>query len=400
MYESRSLCFPWRNVYYTKNWGSGPRTGDNSGVICRPAYRQGEKNPKFRQQIAALENATTPFEGLLVSVKSSPASYHMWWDYWNGYSEEESRTSSHAVSGSLDDPSVVSTLDAENHARRKLIKEIMQRRSAFQGGKFLAEINDTIRGIKQPLRSLREGLTKFHSTAKKLKSKERGTSLQKALAGTWLEFNFGWKPLANDVESGLDNLKRVSQPRAMKFQVSGTSESRYDIGPIFIHQSSPCIAQIHDKMRKTHRVSCTYRGAYKVLPPSGWDTDSWAVSTEDFLPSVWEAIPYSFAIDYFSNIGTIIEAYSYIPGSISWVAKTLRREVIYHQYGVDIIVGGSFQPKSRVISSLGYTTLALKRVNRSTVSLNELIPQFTLRVPEAGSMSWLNLAALARLKTL
>lgn len=402
MYESQDRRFPYFTKYvFTVSGNPTVNTGETSGFVSRPAYRSGTENPKFRQQIAEMRDATTPFEGLDVKVKSVPASWSAIWDYWKFYRDYESFSGRHIVHGSLDDPSVVSTLEATNLARRKVITEVMRRRSSFQGGKFLAEINDTIRGIKQPLRALREGLTSFHSTAKKLKSKNRGAGLQSALAGTWLEYQFGWKPLASDVEAGLENLKRVSQPRAMKFQSSGVSEKGYEIGPIFSYNSVPLVSRVEDKMRKTHRVFCTFRGAYKVSPPSGWDSKSWALSTEDFLPSVWEAIPYSFAIDYFSNIGTIIEAYSYIPGEIAWVAQTLRREVEYRQYGTRVIANqGGFLAKSINVGSLGYTTLVLKRVNRSSVSLNELIPQLELKVPEAGSLRWLNLAALVRLKTL
>jgi hypothetical protein len=365
--------------------------------------RSGQKLAGFRRRIANLENATTPFTGRKCVVRQINGSYYIRYDAAVGYRKFESLSGTHRIGGTFQAPEALSITEADNLAKRKVLQDVMERRSQFQGGVFLAEIRDTIRGIRQPLKAIRDGLTRYHHSAKKLKGKVARAEFQKALSGTWLEFQFGILQNVRDVDSALDNLRAMSKPRALHFKTNGKTVVNSKPPATFTFPSPhPIGASFTQVMDRRDTVIVIYRGAYKVMPPRGWDWKSWGVSTQDFLPSIWEAIPWSFAVDYFTNIGQIIQSYSYLDTDIAWVAKTVRNSVEYHQYGTNMVITGNGH-NDPVIASGGSsadTRLAFISVTRSTATVAGLKPKLQLQVPGASSLRWLNIAALARLRTL
>lgn len=406
MYESTPVVVGW-NTSVSIGVSNGPNNpptmhDDNySGSATFSSWRSGGSVPDFRRKIAEIRDATSSFEGNKVKVKQTGFNFRVEWNTAPaGYHSIEAASGLFEMKG-LPDRTIHSTTDADNQAKMRVLSAASKRRAAFQGGVFLAELRQTIRGIRQPLRSLREGLDAYHKRAKKLSRKGSRAGFQSALSGTWLEFQFGFLQNARDIENGLAALKLMSKDRSLYFKANGTSSSTSLVGKLYGAQTYNVSSGHLYQTRRTESVIVIYRGAYKAKLPYGWDLDSWGVNTQDFIPAVWEAIPYSFVVDYFTNIGKILEAYSGILCDIAWVAKTIRTEVSYHQYGTGFYVANPGIQASLVdTGSPGSIEIALTAVQRFSSSVNGLIPQFTLKVPDAGSLSWLNLAALIRLKTL
>ncbi len=374
----------------------------NNDPIERSWSRVGTKNPNYKYQIANLQDATTAFSAtngwffrmdpiVLSASVFNPFGGGVLTTTLDGYLTPADDTDTSSIN-----PSV-----AIQQARRKLINEVKKRRTAFEGGKFLIEIKDTIRMIKHPLRGLREGLNTYHQTVKKRLGKVRVAKLQnRIISDTWLEYQFGWQPLSSDIDEALANLRDLSKPRAVRFAVSGVdrivSKTRDQTG------RGGSTNHFYVETRDA-RSTVTYRGAYKVKPPTSWDWNSWGLSTQDFLPSIWEGIPWSFAVDYFANVGQIIDAYSFLYADISWVNRTIRKQLYILKQGVEFNISGLVASSNILLykneTALGSTGVALKSVQRETISIDELIPRLTLSVPGAGSVRWLNLTALAHLRT-
>jgi hypothetical protein len=132
----------------------------------------------------------------------------------------------------------------------------------------------------------------------------------------------------------------------------------------------------------------------KTMDPAllGFDLASWA-------PTAWELIPYSFLIDYFSNIGDIILGWSSLGTKFSWVNKTTVRyyEKIsmtqphpqWQKAGTDWDSGA--------IEILSYAPAKVV-IQKRSVSRNKyeglLIPDLDFEIPGLGSLKWLNIAAL------
>jgi hypothetical protein len=140
-----------------------------------------------------------------------------------------------------------------------------------------------------------------------------------------------------------------------------------------------------------------YRGAVRVEPkdPKEMDPALFGFSPEQFLPTAWELLPYSFLIDYFTNIGDIIYGWSTLTADLAWCNRTSRkwfeRTVICNS---DLSFAKTLIPDMTVVTG----TPSKSVVTKTSVSRAEyngtLIPDFTFELPSFGSLRWLNIAAL------
>lgn len=365
--------------------------------------RSGSSNRNWRSQISQGIDATTTFSGAKLSLKEVVP--YRW--------EVERRKAASGVfleagRGYLqvstpNDPSNLSITEANNQSLRSLHKKLAEARSAFRGSTFVAEIGGTLRTLRNPARSLRRGLDDYHKVAKERLRRAPIPSHSRILADTWLEYNFGWRPLVNDIESAITNLNRIRPfdlKRVTSFGSHISSSSIVTGGP-----QSPGLATGHYyKTRTQSEVQVIYRAAIKLPLPGTARLDDWGFATSDFLPAVWEAIPYSFVVDYFTNIGDIITAFSNLLGDISWANRTTRKINEILRVGSHLTKQFDSSPDYPIIrfedSRLGRTVTTLTRVSRTSVNVSDLLPSFNVRVPGVGSTAWLNLAALARLRLL
>jgi hypothetical protein len=117
--------------------------------------------------------------------------------------------------------------------------------------------------------------------------------------------------------------------------------------------------------------------------------ETFGLLPKNFLPTAWELIPYSFLVDYFTNISTIIDAWSFINGNLAWAYKTERSEIRTHNK----FAGLSVDSPGKIASfNVGDTVWVERTVQRR--NLSSLIPNFGFRLPGFGSRKALNIATL------
>lgn len=391
--------------------------------------------PSWRSRIARGLSATTGLDAESTTLSYTPG--HIFLGKWCGGSVQ--RYGYYQLDGDLfgghtsvwTRPSAApTTLDnaTRDEALTRALKDARQKQNHFRGGNFLAELTDTIRGLRNPVKGFRDLLDTYHRNARRrvrracgrrtppvtqhdFRRLERDSpnvarAAQRALSDSWLEANFGWQPLLSDAVNAYHALRRLAL-RVPLERFYGAS-SRDDL-PTYVSSSRNLqITPLHWTVRSHYRYEVKFYGAVKVQtdsPPHSQAIEEFGVRARDFLPAVWEAIPFSFLVDYFSNVGDVIEAVSFPRSDLAWIARTYRNHSIRSTEQVAIKVPSSpAYPASNSNVVWAFTPTRVewtrKYVNRTAYS-DSVVPTLRFEIPGSKNWrKWANIAALARLRTL
>lgn len=171
----------------------------------------------------------------------------------------------------------------------------------------LAEAGSTITMLKA-VKSLRGSMVDFAKdviwSVNSNKANAKGTSKHRQkvaaeAAGRWLEYRYGWTPLAHTVFDAADNLvKKVhEEPFVLK------SRTHYGRERSFYHRSGS--ATIGDLITMTGKASASYRMelGLRFSPPVSplQRIANWTSLNPALI--AWELVPLSFVADWFVNVG-------------------------------------------------------------------------------------------------
>lgn len=170
-----------------------------------------------------------------------------------------------------------------------------------------------------------------------------------SLHKSWLELQYGWKPLLSDIyEAHKAFFDRTNVPRVQYARSSITTRgSKLNDAPLDYSAWS-------DTRKRSVIVKLTEKH-------SAWQD----MGLTDPASLAWEMLPFSFVADWFIPIGTYLEARSFVNGSIGEIAFT---ELCRQSYTVDnkslktadnlVTVFGNESRKSVSYSRSGFTNLA------------------------------------------
>lgn len=186
----------------------------------------------------------------------------------------------------------------------------------FEGGVFVGELKETLLMLRHPLQGMTKLTKSYFTSASSIKSrftrsnrKAERRSLVHALNDTYLEYTYGMAPLMNDVQSIHSLLSSsIGAPGINKERVSVYSEMKQSspwtyyrtigcgIGPTNLYWWGS--AEFTHSIRARAYYDLSDRG---ILSTLGFDLSS-------FVPTMWELLPWSFVIDYVSNLGEVVSA--------------------------------------------------------------------------------------------
>jgi hypothetical protein len=162
------------------------------------------------------------------------------------------------------------------------------------------------------------------------------------VASTWLEYAFGLAPLISDTRkvaeayAHFNNDAEISRlthrskvvARGEDLAVSqGVNTTQFLSSQIWIRRNSVDSA----------RSRVQYVVGLSAPPAADFGSNDrllqlLGVNQANLLPAAWEAIPWSWLVDYFSNVGSILDAAATSTASVSWVCRTntvqLTREIM------------------------------------------------------------------------
>jgi len=302
-------------------------------------------------------------------------------------------------------PGLQTTVAADNAAKMSFISDVKRGYNTISGGVFLGELRETLNMIRHPARGFRLGLQDWLTTVQKRQSRYciarnrsrwRSTCIDKMnadLASLWLEYSYGWSPLISDTIAGAEALNELINGKTRYTSVSGAGRSE-ESTVVAINGNYPGIsgATIVGQNRTIKRSAVYIKG--RVIAQANGPTltnarDLFGFKLEEFVPTVWNLLPYSFLSDYFVNIGDILEATFFDRSSIQWAYKSTVQESYSNVTGYPV-----FDPEQGW--SGGGSPGSAKAVHKSfkrEASIDSLVPVFEISLP-GGSTKWINMAAL------
>jgi hypothetical protein len=349
----------------------------------------------WRNLIAQGKCATTPRDGLKQSGTYRPgyfeASSPDGWEWHGQYSGGVTAKPPPALS-------VTDMYAVEQSALSKFSKNAQSVLQAFDGLTFTGELLETLRMIRNPAKALRKSMGQYLDRTRRNKFRKRsklkpGTrDFQKASTDSYLEATYGWQPIVSDIDSGMEALTRWVDPTKRLIHVIGKSveesETLYatynpTYGPVRV------TIPVWDSFTDTVR----FRGAIKWDPAYQHSFGYYGVSLRNILPSAWELLPYSFLVDYFTNIGDILSAWSFGRSQVAWVDRTRHRKTVRSEREARVLYWDHSTAEGTHFvrpEHIKFTTTSFDRGQY----LGTLVPDFTWELPGVGSRKWLNIAAL------
>jgi hypothetical protein len=217
-----------------------------------------------------------------------------------------------------------------NASLMMFISKAIRAQRDLQGLVSIGELRETLHMIHRPLQTLRDSIFGYHGVLRKRTTKAlanrssfatRAKTVRAVIADTYLEYQFGWRATVNDVDKGLRALAHVVAYREPTKYVLGQSSSQR-LGSFFAGGVNSGSGKVDTLLRTEHLTSVKIYGVVRAR--SGSDLDhvksSFGLTWPDIIPSLWELIPYSFVVDYFTNIGAIIDAACFNTASVAWSA--------------------------------------------------------------------------------
>ncbi len=284
--------------------------------------------------------------------------------------------------------------DSYETALIALLNKYQSEVSMFKGGIFLGELRETLRMIKRPAQALRRRVGHYWRIQQRIRRAPTKPS-QDTLANTYLEYMFGAAPLMGDISDAGHALARLYENNYVSRL--RTSESYSDYSAVrTVASQNPLSNGYNDSdwsISVKRSGGVRFCGDFQVQL-AGNRLRQFGISASEFVPTVWELLPWSFLVDYFSNIGNVLAAStSEYPSSI-WHSATYFLE---EQYTATLV---RKDPNTLWSASKvqGQKVVYMRRLNpRLELGLADL--RLTIPGFDSDPWKWLNIAALMKARS-
>jgi hypothetical protein len=365
----------------------------------------GGKNPRWRSQIKSGRNAGTSLSGIKVRIRIRPSTSGVEkiltlprtpFPTELRFSEFESRNFVPIPDSAT--TALLSEVLANNKALENYVKKIRRHQTTVESGVVIGETLRTIRLIKNPVLAFRKGVRSYYNRLKKIGPKTKRLSFRRKreiLADTWLEFSFGWKPLITDISSAAQALaeSRYMTDRHWQMVTGVGGEEDASLGNLV--SLGPNVAAYNARLSETTEVTVKYYGQVDIGSYALSNRRRIGLDWSNFLPTAWELLPYSFLVDYFSNVQEIVSAASLARSSVRWTMKTVIKESVSELVQYELTPPDIADPLRTWY--IMYGTPGASKISTTVVErhpyFGTLVPTLRFSLPGSGA-KWLNMAAL------
>jgi len=330
--------------------------------------------------------ATTQLDGVYNSIESTPGyqTTRFRWAPVVGYAggrTERDHTHAGEISAYISSepvPNFAWTSVADARARNRFLSEVRKAQTVIQSGVFLKELKQTVNMLRRPAEAFWKHNLSYYSALYQRKRRVGPKRWWKDIPSIWLEYSFGWRPLMMDIDDAWDALNRLLE-RDYVMRVMGSGSDSKSFGET-TGNYQPGTPQATKTMfryntRKWEKETVKYLGGVRVQATTTFADKAavWGFNPEEFLPSAWEILPWSFLIDYFVSIGDFLDATFAYTATIVWAQKCTRQ--LAHISRVDIPDADlvkTLLPASSFVHSVGSPSWA--RWKRAAVTRRDVPP--------------------------
>lgn len=221
---------------------------------------------------------------------------------------------------------------AYNQAVQKLYDTIRGLESSVTGtGEDLGDYHQTINLFKRGLGGLQDLIgyvaRNHENILKKGVQWNNAKRTVKSLGSLVTEYRYGIEPLAKDLGEGAAALQTSRYLDAfVPFSVKGKATSFVEKTDT-TYESFP---SVHVRGITATEQMVRFKGEYHVRGDGGSDyARSVGLTWREFIPTIYNLIPYSFLLDYVTNLHTFVEAVAVPWAGVAWCVKTERSKETY-----------------------------------------------------------------------
>lgn len=183
----------------------------------------------------------------------------------------------------------VESLRSPFHSLLGKTADYARKASAIRGKYGVPRVARRLHGVKIPKRSFR--------------------SLSRDINNAYLEYTYGIQPLIHDIHDAIDEITSHHQRHEKRISAFAGYDRWYD-------ERSSLVNFFNADCDVVHEIRVRYADIYTTVTNATISLEiastgrNYGIDLASFLPNAWEVIPYSFVLDYFSNIGDALNAIS------------------------------------------------------------------------------------------
>lgn len=302
--------------------------------------------------------------------------------------------------------SSISTTIANNKALTSFIQQCRRQQTSFQGMTYLGEAAEAIHMLRGNVHDLRNLSERYLRDVKRLavgeskrpRRSRNAHSFLDRVSGRYLEYTFGISPLVNDVRSAAVTLAKINLGENRNHRLITATATDTSVSDVANSTLIPGdIMRLDSRLLSNNTATVVYRG----VVTTGLDTTEQVnrflgFDQSNFLPTLWELLPYSWLADYVTNIGDMVDAFSFNRSTLRWVARTIIKEQTKKLYDFHMTIPPSAGWTVEVESCMPPSVLWIgKSVDRSTYA-GSLVPDYSFQLGGVGWRRTLNMGAVVR----